>query len=253
MNRMRISPKELKQALEREGMTAECVRMPEFPDFDYAMYLSGYDYLSAVSAFTEGQFTVQDVSAMLVTHIAAPKPGDYVIDVCAAPGGKSLHAAERMQGTGMVEARDLTGYKVGLIEENIRRSGLLNVRAIQQDACILDEASVAKADVVIADLPCSGLGVLGKKPEIRIRMTIEQERELALLQRRILAIACQYVKPGGILLYSTCTINRMENEENTEWFLREHPCFSLGMERQFFPDEGEMDGFYMAKLIREAI
>ena len=249
-NRMRASAGELKQELEQDGMTAEPVCLPEFPDFDYAMYLSGYDYLSAVPAFLEGKFTVQDVSSMLAAHIAAPKPGDYVIDVCAAPGSKSLHAAELMQGKGLVEARDLTGYKVRLIEENISRCGLDNVRAVQKDARIADGADAKKADVVFADLPCSGLGVLRKKPEIRYRMTPEKERALSLWQREILTAACLCVKPGGVLLYSTCTINRMENEENTKWFLQQNPSFQCVFERQFFPDEGDMDGFYIAKLIR---
>ncbi len=248
-NQMRTSPEQLKEALNSRGIAAERVVLDEYPDFDYAMYLSGYDYLSAVEEFTDGQFMVQDVSSMLAAHIAAPKPGDYVIDICAAPGAKSLHAAELMRGKGMVEARDLTGYKIGLIEENIARSGLCNIHAVQQDARILDEASLEKADVVLADLPCSGLGVLRKKPEIRYRMTREKERELVLLQREILSVACRYVKPGGTLLYSTCTIDRMENEENTRWFLERYPYFSLDAERQFFPDEGELDGFYIAKMI----
>ena len=192
---------------------------------------------------------VQDVSSMLAAHTAAPRPGSYVIDVCAAPGAKSLHAAELMRGQGIVEARDLTEYKVSLIEENIARCGFSNIRAIRHDARILDEAAVAKADVVLADLPCSGLGVLKKKPEIRYRMTEAAQRGLAALQQEILSVSCRYVKPGGVLLYSTCTINRMENEENTRRFLEGHERFSLVGERQFFPDEGEMDGFYIAKFV----
>lgn len=119
------------------------------------------------------------------------------------------------------------------------------------DACIPDEASIKKADLVIADLPCSGLGVLRKKPDIRYRMTEEKEKSLAALQRQILSVVCEYVKDGGTLLYSTCTIDRMENEENTAWFLANHPEFTLLLERQIFPDAGEGDGFYMAKFIRK--
>ena len=188
---------------------------------------------------------------MFVTHIANPKEGDYVIDVCSAPGGKSLHAAEWMRGSGTVEARDLTDYKVDLIEQNIRRCGAENIFARKQDARILEEASVGKADLVFADLPCSGLGTLAKKPDIRFRMTEEMEKELVLLQREILNTVRQYVKPGGILIFSTCTMDRMENDENTAWFLNENPQFSLEVKRQFFPDEGEYDGFYIAKFRRE--
>ena len=155
---------------------------------------------------------MQDISSMLVAQRADPKEGDYVIDVCAAPGGKALHLADMLAGTGMVEARDISDYKVELIWDNIRRSGMENIRAVRWDATVPDEESVEKADIVIADLPCSGLGVLGRKSDLKYRMTREDERELAALQRRILSQVWRYVKPGGRLVYSTCTINREENE-----------------------------------------
>ncbi len=246
VNRMKTTPEALIQALKRQGIAAERVVFSEFPKLDYALYLSGYDYLAKIPEFADGQFTVQDLSSMLVTHIAAPKKGDYVIDVCGAPGGKSLHAAELLLGEGFVEARDLTDYKVSLIKENIKRSGLKQICARRIDAKILDKDSVEKADLVLADLPCSGLGTLRKKPEIRYRITKEDEVSLVKLQREILSVVWQYVKPNGFLMYSTCTMDRMENEENTAWFLKQNPQFSLVYERQFFPDEGEMDGFYMA-------
>lgn len=112
---------------------------------------------------------MQDESSMRVAELAQPEDGDFVIDVCAAPGGKSIHIAEKMHGTGHVEARDLTPYKVGLIEENIRRCETKNMSAVCMDARIRDEASVQKADIVIADLPCSGLGVIQKKKTSNIR------------------------------------------------------------------------------------
>ena len=249
INPMKCSTEQLNDALNRQGIAAERIYLEGYPDFDYAMYISGYDYLASIPEFNAGWFMVQDVSSMLAAHTAAPRPGSYVIDVCAAPGAKSLHAAELMRGQGIVEARDLTEYKVSLIEENIARCGFSNIRAIRHDARILDEAAVAKADVVLADLPCSGLGVLKKKPEIRYRMTEAAQRGLAALQQEILSVSCRYVKPGGVFLYSTYTINRMENEENTRRFLEGHERFSLVGERQFFPDEGEMDGFYIAKFV----
>lgn len=247
VNRMKTTPEKLLHSFQKQGILAERIYLPQYPKFDCAMYLSGYDYLAGIPEFLEGMFMVQDMSSMLVTQIAAPKPGGYVIDVCSAPGGKSIHAAEFMQGEGFVEARDLTEYKVSRIKENIQRSGMKNIRARQMDARILEEESIAKADLVIADLPCSGLGTLRKKPEIRYRITEEDEKNLAALQREILAVVCQYVKPGGTLMFSTCTIDRMENEENTAWFLKENTQFSLVFERQFFPDEGELDGFYIAR------
>ena len=164
---------------------------------------------------------------MLVAHLANPKEGDNVIDVCAAPGGKSLHMAELLQGTGHVEARDLTDYKVNLIWENIQRSGMKNIDAVRQDATVFDEASVDKADVVVADLPCSGLGVLGKKTDLKYKMTEQTQKDLVALQRNILSKVKSYVKQGGTLIYSTCTIHKEENMGNVDWFLSENNEFEL--------------------------
>ncbi len=160
---------------------------------------------------------------MLVSEIADPKKEDYVIDVCSAPGGKALHMADKLGETGYVEARDLTDYKVSLIEDNIERSGMKNIRAVKQDALICDEESKEKADIVLADLPCSGLGVLGKKTDIKYKMTRETQQELKKLQRKILSVVQNYTKPGGTLVYSTCTINEEENIGNVRWFLKHYP------------------------------
>lgn len=250
VNTMMTDREKLMQDLKKQGIQTEKVVLKDYPDFKDGLYIWEYDYLLKIKEFAQGQFYVQDVSSMLPAYLLAPQKGDYVLDVCAAPGGKSIHAAELMQGFGTVEARDLTDYKVGLIEENIARAKLHNIKAVKWDACILDESRVGKADGVIADLPCSGLGVMGRKPEIRYRITERQQEELAKLQRQILSNACQYVKPGGTLIYSTCTVSKMENEENTVWFLENHREFSLAEERQIFPGEGLGDGFYLAKMIR---
>lgn len=245
-NLSRCTPEELRRKLEAEGVQVEAI-----PGISYAFAISGFDYLAGLDSFAEGLFYVQDVSSMMVAETAAPKTGDYVIDVCAAPGGKSTHMAELMQGTGMVEARDLTEYKVGLMEENRIRHGLSNMMAVQQDALVYDEASHEKADVLVCDLPCSGLGVMAKKTDIRYKMTKEKAEELTLLQRQILNVVHDYVKPGGILLYSTCTLRKSENEENVDWFLSEHPEFSLEMVRQMYPGEVGNDGFFLAKLVKK--
>ena len=188
---------------------------------------------------------------MLVTETADPKAGDYVIDVCAAPGGKALHMAEKLDGTGHVEARDLTDYKVNLIQENILRTGITNVSAVKQDATEADAASLEKADIVIADLPCSGLGVLGKKTDLKYKMTEAIQRELVALQRSILSNVQSFVKPGGTLVYSTCTIHKGENEENVAWFLEQFPNFALeGEARQLLPGVDASDGFFIAKFKR---
>lgn len=216
------TPKQLKEHLEAEGVTVQV-----HPYLEYAFHISGFDYLGDLESFQNGEFSVQDISSMLVSELAAPKEGDYVIDVCAAPGGKSLHMAEKLNGSGHVEARDLTEYKVSLIQENIERTGLSNVEAVQQDALIFDEASVGKADIVLADLPCSGLGVLAKKTDLKYKATKEGADSLAKLQREMLKNVQAYVKDEGKLVYSTCTINAAENMDNVHWFLNQYPEFEL--------------------------
>ena len=184
--------------------------------------------------------------------------------MCAAPGGKALHMAELLHGTGHVEARDLTDYKVNLIRENIERTRVQNMVAVKQDATIFDEASVEKADIVVADLPCSGLGVLGKKTDLKYKMTKETQDELVKLQRQILSKVQSYVKLDGTLIYSTCTIHAEENIGNVHWFLKEYPQFKLVLIQEFLCDElkssvqeegclqllpgvHESDGFFIAK------
>ena len=249
-------------------LESEGIHVTPHPYLSYAFYISGQDYLGRLKSFQEGRFSVQDASSMLVCEAAAPRPGDTVIDVCAAPGGKAVHMAEMLRGTGSVEARDLTAYKVGLIQENIDRSGLTNIRAAQMDARVVDAASVGKADIVIADLPCSGLGVLGKKTDLKYKTTKESISSLVELQREILSVAKTYVRPGGILMYSTCTINPAENMDNVHWFLEQNPEFSMKDIRenlceelredvkeqgclQLLPGIHKSDGFFLACMRKE--
>lgn len=246
VNLAQTTPQKLAEELALQGITVK-----ENEEVSYALELFGYDHLSAIPQFVRGDFYVQDVSSMLVAQTADPKENAYIIDVCAAPGGKSTHLAEKLNGTGMVEARDLTAYKVGLIEENRARHHLSNLTAKVWDATVFDEASVERADVLICDLPCSGLGVLGKKTDIRYKMTLQKQAELVKLQRQILKTVHPYVKKGGTMIYSTCTIHRAENEENVAWFLEQYPEFRLVSKRQLLPGQVGQDGFFIAKLVRE--
>lgn len=262
VNTSRITTAELE-----EKLTAEGVKFLKHPYLPYAYEITGYDYLGDLESFREGLFAIQDVSSMLVGEIAGVKEGDFVIDVCAAPGGKAIHLADKLGGTGHVKARDLTDYKVQLIQENIERMQFENISAEVMDASVLDENSVQKADIVIADLPCSGLGVLGRKTDLKYKTTLQQTRELSELQKQILDVVWQYVKPGGTVLYSTCTVNRAENQENVHWFLEHHPEFTLVSVQdelcdalkdsaaeegwlQLLPGVHESDGFFIAKLRR---
>lgn len=245
-NLSQISREELAEELKKEGVK---VRLCD--TVDSALFISGYDYLGALESFRTGHFQVQDISSMEVAEWADPKEDEYIIDVCAAPGGKSLHLADKLAGKGHVEARDLTPYKVDLIRDNIARMGIDNIEAVCQDATVYDEASEKKADILIADLPCSGLGVLGKKTDLKYKMNPDTQKELVHLQRKILSVVHRYVKSGGKLLYSTCTIHRAENQENAAWFAEQYPEFELVRERQFLPGVDDSDGFYIAEFVRK--
>lgn len=244
-NERKIKKEDLVGILKKEGVT-----VGEVLEIPCALYLSGYDHLSALPSFCEGLYQVQDLSSMQVALWSGVKEGDQVLDVCAAPGGKSIHIAELLNGTGHVEARDLTEYKVDLLRDNIERSGLTNIEAVCQDATVYDPDKKKSADIVIADLPCSGLGVLGKKPDLRYKMNEKTEADLVELQRKILSVVKDYVKPDGKLLYSTCTIHREENEGNVEWFLKEYPEFELVKDKQMIPGKDTGDGFYIAIIKR---
>lgn len=235
----------VKAVLESEGVTvAPGAILP------YALKLSGFDYLASLDSFCEGLYTVQDESSMMVVEMAGLKAGDTVIDVCAAPGGKSCHAAAKLKAAGLpyghVYARDLTEEKAELIEENRMRLSLDNITVQVADATQLSEEDIGKAQVVLADLPCSGLGVLGKKADIKYRMSLEQMEELKQLQRQILSVVHQYVASGGTLIYSTCTVNPEENEKNALWFSQNFD-FELVQQRQFFAGEDGCDGFFIAR------
>lgn len=211
-NLQKNSVKQLREELEQAGVTVESGAY-----VDSALRISGYDYLQKLKAFQEGKFTVQDESSMLVGLVADIKPDQTVVDVCATPGGKSLHAADLLKGTGMVSSRDVSERKVEKIEENCRRLGYTNMDMKVWDAREWDKEYIEKADVVIADLPCSGLGVMGKKNDIKYKTSPDSIKELAALQREILKTVVSYVKPGGTLIYSTCTVNEEENEQNMRW------------------------------------
>lgn len=244
---IRVNTEQITKTALIEELQKEGIEVTESEELEEALYISGYDYLNKISAFCKGYFYVQDISSMMAAKTANPKKGDLVLDVCAAPGGKSIHMAQLMAGTGKVVARDLTPYKVALIEENINRCQVKNMVAECADARIFDAHMEEKADIVIADLPCSGLGVIGKKKDIKYNMTREKEAELVRLQREILEVAVRYVKRGGTLIYSTCTIHRAENEDNAEWLALHFPEMELVSQKQIFPNRQGNDGFFIAE------
>ena len=218
----------------------------------HAIYVKGLSDPASHPLFIKGGFYIQDLGSMAVALAADIKEGLEVVDVCAAPGGKATHVAQLMGGTGHVLARDLTEDKVSLIEENIDRLGLSNIDTQVWDATVTDENLTEKCDRVICDLPCSGLGVIGKKPEIKYNCDLTKIKNLAELQYNILKASCGYVKHGGRLVYSTCTITKEENDGNTDRFLAENPEFTEVGRLQLFPDKTlHNDGFYIAVLERK--
>lgn len=249
-----------------------------------ALHLSGIDAVAGLPGFAEGDFAVQDESSMLPVLCAGIGAGAYVIDCCAAPGGKAMHAADVLREAektaagmcgadaqkqcgvlkkGMVSARDVSDYKLLKIRENAARCGFDNIEELLFDATKLRAEDAERADVVLADLPCSGLGIIGKKPDIKYNMTPEGLKELAALQREILQNAAQYVKPGGVLIYSTCTVNPAENQENFGWiaealglvpeslnaYLPEalHSDTTRSGYLQLLPEAGTCDGFFVSR------
>ena len=260
-NLAKASKEEIIADLENQGITAE-----QHPYLDYALMISDYNYIGAVSAFKKGWIYVQDISSMLVAETAAPNWGDYCIDVCAAPGGKSLHLSEKLMGSGYVEARDISEYKVKLMQQSIERTGAINIRAVVRDATIFDPESHQRADIVLADLPCSGLGVIGRKQDIKYKMSEKKQQDIMKLQKQILDVVQDYVRPGGVMIFSTCTIGADENQYNVKWFLEHYPfrlesldpylCDELksrttqGGFLQLLPGVHQSDGFFIARFRR---
>ena len=224
------------------------IRVTRSKALDYAYYLEGVEGVAGLKGYEEGAFLVQDVSSMLCVEAAQLKEGDQVMDVCAAPGGKALLAAQK---AAHVLARDVSWQKVERIRENARRMGLEEKLTLEVwDAAQTEESRIESADVVFMDVPCSGLGVLGKKRDIKYHVTPESLESLIKLQRRIVEGSWRYVRPGGVLMYSTCTINRRENEEMCSWISGHFP-FVLEESRQLLPEDAHRDGFFYARFRRK--
>ena len=241
------------------------ILVEEHPYLPYAYNLGKTEGVKNMAGFEEGLFQVQDVSSMLVAQVAGISEGMQILDVCAAPGGKATHAAEKLQGTGQVLARDLTEYKVDFLLENADRLQLSNLWAEEWDACVFDESKEEWADVLFCDAPCSGLGIMGKKRDIKYRLTPDSLKDVCKLQRQILETVWRYVKKDGILMYSTCTINKEENEKQVQWIVENLPFEVVSIRNelpeevkadeseyglQLLPGVHETDGFFLCKLKR---
>ena len=226
--------------LEEEGCSVTATQ-----GFPGAVRITGFESITGLKAFKEGKIFIQDINSMKVSlraFEACDNRNPFIIDVCAAPGGKSLYLAELFP-EGSVVSCDISDKKTALIDQNIGRMGYKNMRTQVWDAREYNGRWKDSADIVIADLPCSGLGVIGRKPDIKYRVTPEDLASLENLQLEILENVSKYVKKGGILVYSTCTVNRKENEENA----RKIKGFEMLSSEQMLGKDGA-DGFYISVL-----
>ena len=260
-NGLKLTNKELQQQLRQENIKS---RVSEV--LDVALILEqGIDY-EQNAFFQKGYFTPQDTSSMLAARVLAPAPGQTVIDVCSAPGGKTTYLAEQMQNCGTIFACDIYPHKLKLVQQAAQRLGITMIETRLQDAAKPVTEWNEQADRVLVDAPCSGLGIIRRKPEIKWTKALEDIQRLSALQYQILQTAACYVKPGGELVYSTCTLTNEENNDIFYRFLREHPQFQTvdfsglvpsvwktAAERgslQILPGEMDCDGFYIAKMKR---
>ena len=208
VNTLRAHREQVKEALQKEHVLCEAGAL-----LDEALYLKNLDNLQDLTSFKEGLWTVQDESAMLVAHVLDPKPYDKVLDMCSAPGGKSIHMAELMENKGQIISADVHEHKLELIQKNAKRMGIDIMMPVLQDGTLMNAEFIGAFDKILLDAPCSGLGIMKRKPDIRYNKTPQDLKEIVLLQKKIARNAASYLKEEGRLVYSTCTLSKEENEE----------------------------------------
>ncbi len=238
-NLLKTTRDKLEELLTNDGVTIE--RVPTEP---VALSAQNLKRIEENSSYQSGLFTVQDLSSMQAVRTLDPQKGEKILDLCACPGGKTTFAAELMENEGAIDAQDISANKLKLVEQACKRLGITIVRTREWDATKRDDSQKEQYDRVLIDAPCSGLGIIRKKPEIRYK-TKQQIESLYDTQQKILESGASYVKRGGILVYSTCTINRRENEEQVQDFLSKYE-FELLEEKQLRFQERESDGFLLA-------
>jgi 16S rRNA (cytosine967-C5)-methyltransferase len=260
VNILKIEPAKLIEIFHTAGV--EAAPIPELPQ---GLRFTGHvGSISQLPGYQEGWWTVQDSSAQLVTHLFDPQPGEVVIDACAAPGGKTTHIAELMGNTGQVLALDKTASRLKKLQQNLDRLQLNTIKILTGDSCGFNELTNT-ADRVLLDAPCSGLGTLHRRADARWQKTPQQVEELARLQSKLLANTATWVKPGGVLVYATCTVHPLENEGVILPFLKSHPDWQIELPPtdapltrlvsdpgwlKVWPHRDRMDGFFMVKLRR---
>ena len=212
-----------------------------------AFELKQHPSLESLPSFQQGKFYVQDPSTLLAVRELAPKPGEALLDLCAAPGGKFTYAAQLMNNEGRMVAHDTAAERLKLIQENCARLGVTGAEIVSSDQ-LKTSAHMRNFDRILVDAPCSNTGVLRRRVDLRWRIRPEEIKRLAQAQGSLLAQAAQLLKPGGTLVYSTCSLEKEENQEVVAQFLKQHPTFGLERERELRPFEEGFDGAYVAKL-----
>ncbi|MCT4612037.1 MAG: 16S rRNA (cytosine(967)-C(5))-methyltransferase RsmB [Clostridia bacterium] len=213
--------------------------------------LKGKNILS-LDSFNEGYFTVQGQSSMMVSNILEPKSGEKIIDMCSAPGGKTTHIAEMMGNNGEIRAFDVHEHKIKLIEDTTKRLGIDIIKAGVKDGTIFDGNLESYADKILLDVPCSGIGIISKRPDIKLKDG--NFDELVEIQKKIIENGIKYLKEDGILVYSTCTLNKKENDENVKWMIDKFGLELVPFEGSnegymtIIPSKENTDGFFIAKL-----
>lgn len=237
-NTLKVSAEKLCEKLSERGISSEVS--------DGAVKADGFD-IARDKLYNEGYYTVQDTAAMQSALSLKPKPGETVIDMCAAPGGKTTQMAEMMKNTGKIFAFDVYPHKVELIKKNAERLGITIISAQVGDSSRLVKELCGKADKVLCDVPCTGTGIIGRKPDIKRKRRTDGEN-IIILQKQILENAAKYLKQGGTLLYSTCSIEKEENNGVTDRFIAESRGFEKIYEKTFYPHIDGTDGFYVCMI-----
>ena len=246
INWLKTIKEDLIRRLEKMGYKVENGNLCE-----NALYVKKGRSLLDSKLYKHGMFSVQDEASMLVSVMLDPKQGDTIMDLCAAPGGKTFSIAERMNNKGRIIASDIYKRKLGLIEAEAKRLGVNIVETRIWDATKIDSTMAGKADKVLIDAPCSGLGVVRRKPEIKYKKRTLEFDILPRKQLSMLTAAATYVKPGGVLMYSTCTINPHENQHVVAEFLKKNSDFVKEEAIQLLPNINDTDGFFICKMRRK--
>lgn len=261
VNNLKTTKNELKKSLQSKEIEVEDGILKDF------LYLKNIKNITKLDEYKEGLFTMQDESAGLTALVLDPMENESILDCCSAPGGKTTYIAELMNNKGNIIAWDLYKHRLDKVQENSKRLGINIIKTEENDATVMKEEYIEKFDKILIDAPCLGLGVIKRKPDIKWQRKFEDIEEISKIQEKILNICSKYLKKGGVLVYSTCSIIKKENEDNIKKFLNENKDFSLidikydelqkngnNIKEQgiikIYPDEN-MDGFFISKLLKK--